>query len=132
MNNLQKELNQFCEDLKFKKASTYTVRNYRHAVRDFLNWVEFNYPKLSDTHDLKGVHLKYYIRLLSIKISNRTVANRLSALRTFFKWLSIHEKIDNNIFAAVYLPKFNARLPRFLSPQDTVKLLETPYRMLIM
>jgi len=50
--------------------------------------------------------------------SRRTVARKLSAVRTFFRFLHLEDRIPANPTRAVRAPKIDRRLPGHLSPSD--------------
>jgi len=50
--------------------------------------------------------------------SRRTVARKLSAVRTFFRFLHLEDRIPVNPTRAVRAPKIDRRLPGHLSPSD--------------
>ena len=50
--------------------------------------------------------------------SRRTVARKLSAVRTFFRYLHLEDRIPANPTRAVRAPKIDRRLPGHLSPSD--------------
>lgn len=57
----------------------------------------------------------------------RSVARKLSAVKSFFRWLSEREGFDATAILSTRAPKFNARLPRPLSvdaARDVIGLME--------
>ena len=56
-------------------------------------------------------------------ISRRTVNRRLSALRTFFRWLNVTGRVDANPASALIGPKSGKHLPQVLRPRDMARLL---------
>ncbi|MEM7734105.1 MAG: site-specific integrase, partial [Pseudomonadota bacterium] len=59
--------------------------------------------------------------------SARTVARKLSAVKSFFRWLSEREGFDATAVLATRAPKFNAKLPRPLSvdaAKDVIDLMD--------
>lgn len=59
-------------------------------------------------------------------LSSATRARRLSALKTFYGYLEREEMIDTNPTVNLDSPKAERRLPGVLSPEDVVRLIETP------
>lgn len=59
--------------------------------------------------------------------SARTIARKLSAVKSFFRWLSEREGFDATAVLATRAPKFNAKLPRPLSvdaARDVIDLMD--------
>ena len=108
-----------------KGLSPLTVRNY---VTDLAPFYEFLAE--SERPDLEAVdpssirsYLAWLIRLGYVR---RSVARKMSTLRTFFKWLTWQGALPDDPSALVSTPKTDKRLPSFLSVADVDLLLEVP------
>ena len=102
-----------------RKYSPRTVDAYRDDLRDFcafLGWTpeEFN-PKELDESDVKAWMLDL---LEEQKQSPRSVKRRLSALRSFYKFLLRQGKVTRDITARVVAPKADKPLPVFFRPEE--------------
>ncbi|MEM6587698.1 MAG: tyrosine recombinase XerC [Pseudomonadota bacterium] len=63
----------------------------------------------------------------SAQNSARTIARKLSAIKSFFRWLAEREGFDATAVLATRAPKFNAKLPRPLSvdaAKDVINLMD--------
>lgn len=58
--------------------------------------------------------------------SSRTVARKLAAIRSFFRYLCREGILENNPAAAVSGPRLEKRLPRYLHLEEVQALLELP------
>ncbi|HAT97830.1 MAG TPA: tyrosine recombinase XerD, partial [Acidaminococcaceae bacterium] len=58
--------------------------------------------------------------------SRRTIARRISSLRSFYKYLLREEYITQNPFTKVRTPKLDKRLPVFLEEGEIDSLLDLP------
>jgi len=58
--------------------------------------------------------------------SRATIARKLAAARSLFKWLAREELIDADPAAALRTPKRDRHLPRFLSREEMERLLAAP------
>ena len=110
-------------------ASEYTQRNYRAALCEFRAWHETerqippNWPKL-ERDDFRS-----YLRFLGRqKLSRAATSLRFSALRTFYKFLVRRAFIEQTPIKNITLPKLEKRLPRFLSKEQMLILLDAPLR----
>lgn len=114
-----------------RKMSEYTLRNYRHAIVEFLKWLsEKNKIQPKDYSKIKTIHVRSYVVELQQNYSRKTVHNRISGLRTFFKYLIEQKALYANPFTGVVLPKLQKTLPKFLTEEQMLKLLKGPERLL--
>ncbi len=97
-----------------RKYSQRTVEAYRDDLRDFCRFMgwepeEFN-PKDVGEEDVKTWMLDL---LDKQKQSPRSVKRKLSALRSFYKFLLRQKKVDKDITARITPPKADKPLPLF-------------------
>ncbi len=59
-------------------------------------------------------------------ISRRTLHLRVSAFRSFFRFLRRHGEVDRNPVAGLNVPRYTAPLPRFLTEKEMTRFLEAP------
>ena len=108
-----------------KNASRYTVRNYRNDLLGF-----FHFLKTAKVVSLKEVNrhiLRDYMSyLIEQGIVKRSIARKLSAIRSFYRYLIREGTISASPIAATTSPKLDKRLPSFLTPDEIKKLLEAP------
>jgi len=106
-----------------KNYSPHTIVNYSIDLNEFLEF-------LGDKTDVQHVHYLDFRRFLAhLRQKNhrpRTLARKLSSLRSFFRFLQREGLIKDNPAVLVTTPKLDKTLPKFLSEQDVVKLLEIP------
>ena len=102
-----------------RKYSQRTVEAYRDDLRDFctfLGWTpeEFDPAQLDET-DVKN----WMLSLLEEQHqSPRSVKRKLSALRSFYKFLLRQGKVKKDITARVVSPKADKPLPVFFRPEE--------------
>ena len=109
-------------------ASGHTVRNYRQALEEFSRWHRGvagggspDWPRLSRDH------FRQYLRWLGRRGMGRaSVRLRLSALRTFYRHLLRHGRVDAQPIRGLAVPREERRLPRFLPADDMHRLLRAP------
>ena len=58
-------------------------------------------------------------------ISARTLARRLSAVKSFYRWLAEREGFEPTAVLSTRAPKFQKKLPRPLAEDATLKMIET-------
>ena len=119
-------LNEFIELLKSQKRySQYTARNYKKAVEEwfaFINENDFESPIQTNRRLAKR-----YVAQLSNSLKTTTLRNKISAIRTFYKFLIQKQYTDTDPFSTVRLPKMKQDLPVFLTENQTPQLLQAPW-----
>ncbi|MBO6103390.1 MAG: tyrosine-type recombinase/integrase [Opitutales bacterium] len=113
-----------------RRYSAYTARNYKKSVEDWVAWLGANEMFSSDIFNVDRVFAKNYAASLSSKLSRRTLHNKISALRSFHKFLAGIRPESKNPFESLPLPKMKKDLPVFLSQPQTPQLLSAPWRLL--
>ena len=108
-----------------RKYSVRTVEAYRDDLRDFcrfLGWEpeEFDPTKLDET-DVKNWMLDM---IENQHQSPRSVKRRLSALRSFYKFLLRQGKVSKDITARVIAPKADKPLPVFFREEEMHRALD--------
>ena len=120
------------------ERSERTLRIYRNDLigntqrgpeRGFLQYVESR--GLKSPADFDKLMLRSYTGwLLKVGASKTDIARRISAVRSFYRFLKREDVIEEIPFARsskrAGLIKLDARLPEFLSVEDLVRLIEAP------
>ena len=79
-----------------KKYSVHTITAYKNALRSFRHFLVTEY----DQENLIEVHYSqirnWIVSLVNLKVSNRTVNRKVSALKSFFTFLQKTKQIDYN------------------------------------
>ena len=121
---MQEVFNKFINYLEAERnASRYTVRNYTHDLLDF-----FSYLKGSEVTSLSEVDKQilrgYLSRLVQDGFAKVSISRKLSAIRSFYRYLLREKLVATSPVAQTSSPKLDKRLPDFLTPVETVRLLE--------
>ena len=123
---LSQEISKFLDHIILeRRLSKHTLRNYRCALIRFQNWLQNEEPhvKLVDTN--KQIARSYLVEVQNT-LSRRTLANQVSALRTFFQYCRTHNWTNVNPFKNISLPKAEKSLPKFLTVQQAKALMDAP------
>jgi len=112
----------FCNYLEIEKRySPHTVSNYRRDLAE----VAADLAKL-DVQDWSGANAFNMRTVISRQhasgLSGRSLARRLSAVRSLFKYLIRHKHIEINPVADVPAPKDHKNLPETLQIEDIQRL----------
>jgi len=108
-----------------RNASPYTVRNYTTDLSGFFNFLKTKEISLLEEVD-RYVLRDYLSYLMEQGIVKASIARKLSAIRSFYRYLLREKIISTNPVATTSSPKLDKRLPSFLTPEETVRLLEAP------
>jgi integrase/recombinase XerC len=112
-----------------KRYSDYTLRNYLHAIRSFVSWLDEHKKKQVRISEVnQSLARDYIIESQQIR-SKRTVRNHISALRSFYQFCQSRNYLNNNPFRNLTLPKLEKKLPVFLSQDELIQLLEAPLKL---
>jgi integrase/recombinase XerC len=120
---MNRYLDKFVSYLEIEKNySPHTVLNYRLDLEEFLRFIgelpveKVNYLLLRKF--LAEMRVRHY--------RPRTVARKLSSLRSFFKFLQREGLVQENPAVLVMSPKLDKTLPKFLTEEEMVKFIEAP------
>jgi integrase/recombinase XerC len=108
-------------------ASPYTIRNYSQILAEFVTWHERERNEAPAWEKLQRDDFRYYLRALGRnKLSRAATALRFSALRSFYKFLIRRGVVPASPIKGIALPKQDKRLPKFLTREQMLALLEAP------
>ena len=118
----------YIEYLKGQKGySQHTIRSYRHDLRQFSGFLAAEKAGL----EVEGVDflvIREYMGTLYGRFKRRTIARKLSALRSFFFFLEKESFLEGNPAADVSTPRLEKYIPTYLPVDDVFRLLERPER----
>ncbi len=108
-----------------RNFSAHTLRAYEADLEQFLAFMSENgVKKFSRVNHL--LVRKFLASLRGREYSKTTISRKLSALRSFFKYLNREGFLAANPMAAVRTPKTGRPLPRFLTKKEVTALLRAP------
>jgi integrase/recombinase XerC len=123
---MQKIFDRYIQYLEAERnASPYTVRNYRADLADFFKFLKGKGLTLLNEVD-RHVLRDYLSHLVERGIVKASIARKLSAIRSFFRYLVREEIIAKNPLEQVSSPKLDKRLPSFLTKEEMERLLGAP------
>ena len=100
-----------------------TVRNYRTDLEPLFEFMLKN--GVPDLKALDRAALRAYLAwLIELGYVRRSVARKVSALRTLLRWLVRLKLIDADPLPRRGVMKLDSRLPRFLSQNEATKLVQ--------
>ena len=128
-------IDSFLESLVTEKGySDHTCRAYRNDLQDFFSFLAEAqasgslHQKRSHNvtpQQIDAVMLRGYLSFLHRKHEKTTIARKLSAIRSFYKFLVKKEIILENPAEFILTPKQNKTIPVYLSVDEMFRLLDS-------
>lgn len=110
-----------------KNSSIHTLKNYSTDLEDFFIFVINDYPEGISFSELTPLYIRSYLAFLAEKkYARRTIARKISTLRSFCRYLLREGKIKTNPFIKIKTPKLTKKLPVFLDNVEIEELLALP------
>lgn len=107
-----------------RQLSVHTVAAYRRDLRELTDFLDTYFQ--SDDWQWSRVDrnaLRRFLgRMAQQQLARRTIARRLSAVRTFFRFLHREDLVQANAARTVRSPKLEKSLPQWLSRTDAEKV----------
>jgi integrase/recombinase XerC len=129
--NQRNLIKRFTEYLQIERNySTYTIVYYNQDIEEFVKFM--GRQSIDNFTEITYTDVRLYLtELFKQKLVRKSVARKISSLRSFYKFLMREHEIKDNPFALVSLPKKEQRIPQFLYEDELQKLfhvsdLDTP------
>ncbi len=106
-----------------RNLSSNTFLSYRKDLLDFINFLEKNNITLVNFN--RKIWQRYLENLYS-KYTPRSISRKISAIRTFFKFLTREGYIKKNYANFIGNPKIPQYLPSFLEEDEILRILNLP------
>lgn len=120
---MNKYLNSFLDYLKNERQSSiHTITAYSKDLHDF-----YTHLKQQGVNEIAidlSIAEGYLYKLLKQNISRRSIARKISSLRSYFKFLVRNKFYEHNPFNNLETQKYEKNLPEFLSLEEIKQLLE--------
>ena len=118
------QVDAFIESLAAEKGySENTCRAYRADLTDFCSFV-----KASEDQPVQGIDaltIRRYLGILHRRNRKSTTARKLSAIRSFFRYLVKHGLLEHNPTDSVLTPRQEHPIPTYLSVDDMFRLIDS-------
>ena len=107
-----------------KRYSKHTLVTYEVDLRQFCEFLETENINRWQDVKLKTIR-RWMVELLNSGITPVTIHRKISALKSFFKYLMREQVLESNPTDGVIVPKKPKRLPVFVKEKDMDLLLDT-------
>lgn len=112
-----------------KGASENTLSAYFSDVSEFLAFMTEHKGGQQGLAPLSRITIRdmraWMARMRSADLSARSLARKLSAVKSFFRWLAEREGFDPTAVLSTRAPKFQKKLPRPLAPDAAQAVIDT-------
>ena len=116
-------INKYLDYLKYNKNySDKTIKNYKLDLKDYFHFLEqesLNYQEVT-YEDLRYLFKHFE----SLKLSNKSIRRHISSIKGFYKYLTLENKVLDNAFLYVSLPKKESKLPRYLTYEELLEIFQ--------
>lgn len=106
-----------------KNASDHTVRSYSIDLKYFFQYIKN--IEIGQIEKISKHHVREYLKSISSK-KRRTIARKISSLRSFFSYCIRKKYVSSNPLEHIYFLKKEKILPKILSYEEIVKFFEIP------
>jgi len=119
-------LKRYVKHLELERSiSPLTVRNYTGDIQGFLDFLGNNGVDSLDKVSRSTMRL-YLGWLREQGIARASISRKLSALRSFYRYLARENLVDAEPLSTLSSPKLEKRLPTFLTHEEMAWLIEAP------
>jgi len=120
-------MNDYLDDFKRwleteKGYSAHTVTCYLRDLGEFLGHA----PEYDSIVDIASTDVRSFVVSLHGRNSSATVSRKLSALRTFFRFLKREKILEDDPVAGITGPRQGQTIPAFLTVDEVFQLVEEP------
>ncbi len=116
-------IEKYLENITIKKnLSKNTLDSYKNDIFQFVNFLNLtNFKNIDDNK------IKKYLSFLSSNYSETSHCRKLSSLKIFFNFLCDKDFLDINPFDSVKFPKFKRSIPKIISEEQILNLINLSY-----
>ncbi len=119
---IKKSIDEFLLYLEHERGfSKNTVNSYKRDLEKFFRFIKKTFFEVSEEDTSLFIKEE-----LKNGISPRSIARRISALKSFYKFLIYSGKLKNNPLTFISQPKLWKTLPEYLTSDEVEKLLNAP------
>jgi len=116
-----KNVNEFYDYLSVEKRySINTIKSYKRDLSDFYNYLKSQHVEIVDELIIKD----YLAYLYTNNKSKKTVARRISSIKSYYKYLNKKFNINCDFLKTIKTPKKDKLLPQLIYKEELQKILE--------
>ena len=115
-----------------RRLSDHTLSNYRRDIKQFFTFLGAYWSRPVTPADMTSLELTDLRAFMAARrndgIENRALARNISGIRSFASYLSAQGHEISPAFAAIKPPKIARSLPRPLTPEDALAMLDIAHK----
>lgn len=117
----------FFASLKFeRKYSAHTLNAYQSDFFSFQTYIKESFSLVS-LEEIKAMHVRSWMAsMMDQSITSRSVSRKISALRSFYKFVIREAYVTENPMAKITSPRVSKKLPVFIEERNLAELLDKP------
>ncbi len=120
---MQKHIFDFLTYLRNERnVSPHTLRSYHSDLEQLSTFLGDKELSAVDHQTLR----RFIAHLMQVDVKKSSIARKLSAIRTFFRYLNREGILTSNPARLVATPRREQRLPAVLTADDAIRLMESP------
>ncbi len=110
-----------------RNYSPNTIESYRYTLGQFFDFLSDTGQPCNDISTINTRNIKSFIgSLYDNGYKKISLKLKISAIKSFFKFLKKRELLDKNPAAGIPIPKADKKLPSFLMTDEITELMNTP------
>lgn len=109
-----------------RRASAHTVDAYRRDLEQLAAFLDERLGRSATLADVSKLSLRAWLGDLARSRSPGSVARKLAALRTFYRYLEREGSVRQNPVALIATPKVRRKLPAFLGVDAAAEVMRAP------
>ena len=119
---------EFLDYLKYERlSSAHTLKAYQRDLEEFSSFLSRDGAQMPEVTDLDHISIREFLsHLVAGGNQKKSVARKLSSVRSFFRFLHRTGQIEKNPARLVQSPKTPQKSPRYLTPEEVDQLLSLP------
>ena len=111
--------------LRQESLAENTLSSYIRDMEAFLSYLKDN--KIKNVLNVKRITIDAYIeKLRDMGRANSTISRTAAALRKFYRFMQMNDRIKENPALGIELPPVKKKIPEALTTREIVKLLNQP------
>lgn len=106
-----------------KGSSKNTISSYLRDLNQYALFLE-KYQEVTKPDQITRKHLENYMKTLKAKVTAKTQARKLTAIKSFHHFLLLEREINEDITLSFSAPKVEKSLPKVLSVDEVLRILK--------
>jgi len=106
-----------------KGSSKNTIASYLTDLKQYVLFLD-TYHQISKPKLIEKKHIEGFLKSTKKKVSAKSLARKLTAIKSFHHFLTIEKEVDEDIAKGFSAPKVEKSLPQVLSVDEVVSILE--------